>query len=164
MLVITAIAQATVFWLSGSIALFADLIHNVGDAITAIPLGVAFIIGRRQPTARFAYGWRVEDLASVAVVGVILLSALVTAYESVERFYHPEPIHHIGALAIAALIGFIGNEIVAVFRIRVGREIDSAALVADGQHALAEDLVSLAVLVSAIGMGRDMLGLIHWWV
>ena len=153
-LVITAIAQATVFWLSGSIALFADLIHNVGDAMTAIPLGVAFIIGRRQPTARFAYGYgRVEDLAGVAVVGVILLSALVTAYESVERFYHPEPIHHIGALAIAALIGFIGNEIVAVFRIRVGREIDSAALVADGQHALADGLVSLAVLVSAIGVG-----------
>ncbi|MEO1402831.1 MAG: cation diffusion facilitator family transporter [Cyanobacteria bacterium J06635_1] len=152
-LIITAIAQATVFWLSGSVALLADLIHNVGDAMTALPLGVAFIIGRRQPTARFAYGYgRVEDLAGVAVVGVILLSALITAYESIDRFYHPQLIHHLGAVAIAALVGFIGNETVAVFRMRVGREINSAALVADGQHALADGFVSLAVLVSAVGV------------
>ncbi|NEQ52670.1 MAG: cation transporter [Leptolyngbya sp. SIO3F4] len=152
-LIITAIAQATVFWLSGSVALLADLIHNVGDAMTALPLGVAFIIGRRKPTERFAYGYgRVEDLAGVAVIGVILLSALITAYESIDRFYHPQSIHHLGALAIAALIGLIGNETVALFRIRVGREINSAALVADGQHALADGLVSLAVLASAIGV------------
>ncbi|MGF1522148.1 MAG: cation diffusion facilitator family transporter [Leptolyngbyaceae cyanobacterium] len=152
-LILTAIAQATIFWLSGSVALLADLIHNVGDAMTALPLGVAFIIGRRQPTQRFAYGYgRVEDLAGVAIVGIILLSALMTAYESIDRFYHPQPIHHLGALAIAALIGFIGNETVAIFRMRVGREIDSAALVADGKHALADGLVSLAVLVSAIGV------------
>ncbi len=152
-LVITAIAQATVFWLSGSVALLADLIHNVGDAMTALPLGIAFIIGRRKPTERFAYGYgRVEDLAGVAVVGVILLSALITAYESIDRFYHPQPIYHLGALAIAALIGFVGNETVGLFRIRVGREINSAALVADGQHALADGLVSLAVLVSAMGV------------
>ncbi|MEL7357445.1 MAG: cation diffusion facilitator family transporter [Cyanobacteria bacterium J06560_6] len=152
-LVITAIAQASVFWLSGSVALLADLIHNVGDAMTALPLGVAFILGRRKPTKRFAYGYgRVEDLAGVAVVGVILLSALITAYESVNRFYHPQPIHHLGALAVAALIGFIGNETVAIFRMRVGREINSAALIADGQHAFADGLVSLAVLVSAIGV------------
>ncbi|MEL6381031.1 MAG: cation diffusion facilitator family transporter [Cyanobacteria bacterium J06626_18] len=153
-LILTAVAQAIVFWLSGSVALLADLIHNVGDAMTALPLGVAFIIGRRQPTKRFAYGYgRVEDLAGVAVVGIILLSALMTAYESIDRFYHPQPIHHVGALAIAALIGFIGNETVAIFRMRVGREIGSAALVADGQHALADGVVSLAVLVSAIGVG-----------
>ncbi|WP_157620281.1 cation diffusion facilitator family transporter [Synechococcus sp. PCC 7335] len=152
-LTVTAIAQAGVFWLSGSVALLADLIHNVGDAMTALPLGVAFILGRRKPTKRFAYGYgRVEDLAGVAVVGVILLSALITAYESINRFYHPQPIHHIGALAMAALIGFVGNETVAIFRTRVGREINSAALVADGQHALADGLVSLAVLVSAIGV------------
>ncbi|MEB3210504.1 MAG: cation diffusion facilitator family transporter [Leptolyngbyaceae bacterium] len=152
-LMITAIAQATVFWLSGSVALLADLIHNVGDALTALPLGVAFIVGRRKPTERFAYGYgRVEDLAGLAVVGVVLLSAMITAYESIDRFYHPQPIHHLGALAIAAIIGFIGNETVAVFRMRVGREINSAALVADGQHALADGLVSLAVLVSATGV------------
>ena len=152
-LIVTAIAQASVFWLSGSVALLADLIHNVGDAMTALPLGVAFILGRRKPTKRFAYGYgRVEDLAGVAVVGVILLSALVTAYESINRFYHPQPIYHLGALALAALIGFIGNETVAIFRMRVGREINSAALIADGQHALADGLVSLAVLASAIGV------------
>jgi len=153
-LLITAALQMLVFWLSGSVALLADLIHNVGDAMTALPLGVAFIMGRRQPTARFAYGYgRIEDLAGVVVVGVVLVSAVITAYESVNRFYHPQPIHHLGALAIAAIIGFIGNEIVALFRMRVGREINSAALIADGHHALADGLVSLAVLVSAMGVG-----------
>lgn len=152
-LLITASLQAAVFWLSGSVALLADLIHNIGDALTALPLGVAFIIGRRQPTGRFAYGYgRMEDLAGLAVVAVVLISAMITAYESIERFYHPQPLHHLGALAAAACIGFIGNEIVALFRIRVGREINSAALVADGQHAMADGLVSLAVLLSAIGV------------
>ncbi len=153
-LIITATAQAIVFWLSGSVALLADLIHNVGDAMTALPLGVAFLLGRRKPTERFAYGYgRAEDLAGVAVVAIILLSALITAYESIDRFYHPQPIYHLGALAIAAIIGFIGNETVALFRMKVGREINSAALIADGQHALADGLVSLAVLVSAVGVG-----------
>lgn len=153
-LLITAGLQAGVFWLSGSVALLADLIHNIGDALTALPLGVAFIIGRRKPTARFAYGYgRVEDLAGVAVVAVVLVSALITAYESIDRFYHPQPLHHLGALAVAAVIGFIGNETVAMFRMRVGRDINSAALIADGQHARADGLVSLAVLVSAIGVG-----------
>ena len=153
-LLITACLQAGVFWLSGSVALLADLIHNIGDALTALPLGVAFIIGRRKPTERFAYGYgRLEDLAGLAVVGVVLVSALITAYESVDRFYRPQPLHHLGALAAAACIGFIGNEIVALFRMKVGREINSAALVADGQHAMADGLVSLAVLCSAIGVG-----------
>ncbi len=150
---ITAVLQAIVFWLSGSVALLADLIHNLGDAMTALPLGIAFIIGRRQPSQRFTYGYgRLEDLAGLGVVMVILISALITAYESCNRFYHPHPLHHLGALAIAALIGFIGNELVALFRLKVGREINSAALVADGQHALADGLVSLAVLASAIGV------------
>ncbi|MGB5972354.1 MAG: cation diffusion facilitator family transporter [Nodosilinea sp.] len=153
-LLLTAVLQAVVFWLSGSVALLADLIHNVGDALTALPLGVAFILGRRPPTPRFAYGYgRLEDLAGVAVVVVVLLSALVTAYESIDRIYHPQPIHHLGALAVAAIVGFIGNEMVALFRMRVGREIASAALVADGQHAMADGLVSLAVLLSVIGVG-----------
>jgi cation diffusion facilitator family transporter len=152
-LLITASLQAGVFWLSGSVALLADLIHNIGDAMTALPLGVAFILGRRKPTKRFAYGYgRLEDLAGVAVVAVVLVSALITAYESIERFYHPQPLHHLGALAAAGCIGFIGNEMVAIFRMRVGREINSAALMADGQHAMADGLVSLAVLISAVGV------------
>lgn len=152
-LVLTAILQAIVFWLSGSVALLADLIHNIGDAMTAVPLGVAFLVSRRKPTPRFSYGFaRLEDLAGVMIVVIVLLSAMITAYESVERFYHPQSLDHLGALAIAAIVGFIGNEIVAIFRIRVGREINSAALIADGYHALADGLVSLAVLVSAIGV------------
>ncbi len=152
-LLITASLQIAVFWLSGSVALLADLIHNIGDALTALPLGIAFIIGRRQPTERFAYGYgRLEDLAGLAVIGVVLVSAMITAYESMERFYHPQPLHHLGALAAAACIGFIGNELVALFRMKVGREISSAALVADGQHAMADGLVSLAVLLSAVGV------------
>jgi len=152
-LLMTASLQGVVFWLSGSVALLADLIHNIGDALTALPLGVAFVIGRRQPTERFAYGYgRMEDLAGLAVVAVVLISAIITAYESIERFYHPQPLHHLGALAAAAGIGFVGNEVVALFRMRIGREINSAALVADGQHAMADGLVSLAVLCSAVGV------------
>ena len=98
------------FWLSGSVALLADLIHNIGDALTALPLGVAFVIGpSAQPTERFAYGYgRMEDLAGLAVVAVVLISAIITAYESIERFYHPQPLHHLGALAAAAGIWVCG--------------------------------------------------------
>ncbi|MFM7470802.1 MAG: cation diffusion facilitator family transporter [Nodosilinea sp. LVE1205-7] len=153
-LVVTAIAQMGVFWLSGSVALMADLIHNVGDAMTALPLGVAFLIGRRPPSDRFTYGYgRLEDLAGVAVVGMIFFSALITAYESIHRVFYPQPLTHLGALAMAAIIGFVGNELVALFRIRVGREINSGALVADGLHARADGLVSLVVLISALGVG-----------
>ncbi|HZG37190.1 MAG TPA: cation diffusion facilitator family transporter [Nodosilinea sp.] len=153
-LVTTAIAQAVVFALSGSVALMADLIHNVGDAMTSVPLGVAFVLARAKPSPRFAYGYgRAEDLAGVAIVAVIFLSALVTGYESIERLRQPQPLDHLGALAAAAVIGFIGNEVVALFRLRVGRAINSAALVADGLHARADGLVSLAVLVSALGVG-----------
>lgn len=152
-LMITAILQGVVFWLSGSIALLADLIHNVGDAMTAIPLGVAFLVSRKKPTQRFSYGFgRLEDLAGVMIVAIVLLSAMITGYESVMRFYHPQGLHHLGALAMAAIVGFIGNEIVAIFRIRVGKEINSAALIADGYHAMADGLASLAVLFSAIGV------------
>lgn len=152
-LMLTAIVQATVFWLSGSIALLADLIHNLGDAVTAIPLGIAFLMARRQPTRCFAYGYgRGEDLAGVAIVGLILLSAIVTGYESIERFMHPQPLEHLGALAIAAVVGFAGNEAIAWFRIRIGKEIGSAALIADGYHAAADGIVSLAVAASALGV------------
>ncbi|HAC65954.1 MAG TPA: cation transporter, partial [Cyanothece sp. UBA12306] len=152
-LLITASLQAIVFWLSGSVALLADLIHNVGDAMTAIPLGIAFLISRRKPTPRFSYGFaRLEDLAGVMIVVIVFLSAVITAYESVERFINPQPLHYLGGLAIAGLVGFIGNEIVAIFRLRVGKEINSAALMADGYHAMADGLVSLAVLLSAVGV------------
>jgi divalent metal cation (Fe/Co/Zn/Cd) transporter len=93
-LLMTASLQGAVFWLSGSVALLADLIHNIGDALTALPLGVAFVIGRRKPTERFAYGYgRMEDLAGLAVVAVVLISAIITAYESIHRFYSPLPLH-----------------------------------------------------------------------
>ncbi|MEO0406430.1 MAG: cation diffusion facilitator family transporter [Cyanobacteria bacterium P01_A01_bin.135] len=152
-LLLTAIVQAAVFWLSGSVALLADMIHNAGDAMTAVPLGMAFLVSRRKPTPRFSYGFaRLEDLAGVMIVAIVLLSAIMTTYESVARFYHPQPLYHLGALAIAGFVGFIGNEIVAVFRVRVGRKINSAALIADGYHAMADGLVSLAVVLSAVGV------------
>jgi cation diffusion facilitator family transporter len=152
-LLITAVLQAIVFWFSGSVALLADLIHNIGDALTAVPLGVAFLASRWKPTQRFGYGYgRMEDLAGLAVVGVVLISAIVTAYESIYRFYHPQPLHHLGILAIAGVIGLIGNEAVALFRLRVGKEINSAALIADGYHARADGLVSLSVVLSAFGV------------
>lgn len=152
-LMLTAVVQAIVFWLSDSVALLADLIHNVADASTAIPLGLAFLVGRRKPTQRFSYGYgRAEDLAGVAVVVMITFSALVTGYESLERLLHPQPLNHLGAMAVAGLIGFFGNGAVSLFRIRVGQEIGSAALIADGYHARADSLVSIAVVLGALGV------------
>jgi cation diffusion facilitator family transporter len=152
-LAITAVAQMVVVWLSGSVALLADTIHNVGDASTAIPLWVAFWFARRKPTARFTYGYgRVEDLAGVIIVALILFSALVAGYQSIDRLINPREISWLGAVAVAGIIGFVGNELVAVFRIRVGREIQSAALVADGYHARVDGLTSLAVVLGAIGV------------
>jgi len=150
-LMITALLQVGVVALSGSVALLADTIHNFADAATAIPLGLAFWLARRPPTTRFAYGYgRVEDLAGVVIVAIICLSALLTGYESFDRFFHPHTMQQIGFVALAALVGFLGNETVARFRIRVGQEINSAALVADGHHARVDSLTSLAVLASAI--------------
>lgn len=152
-LAITAVAQMVVVWLSGSVALLADTIHNVGDASTAIPLYVAFWFARRKPDERFTYGYgRVEDLAGVIVVGLILFSAIVAGWQAVDRLLNPQEISYLGAVAAAGVIGFLGNEIVAVFRIRVGREIDSAALVADGYHARVDGLTSLAVVLGAVGV------------
>lgn len=152
-LAVTAVLQMIVVWFSGSVALLADTIHNVGDASTAIPLYVAFWFARRKPNERFTYGYgRVEDLAGVIVVGLILFSALVAGYQAVDRLIHPQAISFLGAVAAAGVIGFIGNEIVAVFRIRVGREIQSAALIADGYHARVDGLTSLAVVLGALGV------------
>jgi cation diffusion facilitator family transporter len=135
-LMLTALLQVMVVLLSGSVALLADTIHNFGDAATAIPLGIAFLFARLKPTKRFPYGYgRVEDLAGIAVVLIILISAIVAGYEAIDRFIHPQPVTHLGAVVAASIIGFIGNELVAIFRIRTGKEIHSAALIADGYHA-----------------------------
>lgn len=119
-LAVTALGQLVIALWSGSVALLADTIHNVGDAATAIPLWVAFRLARWPTTRRFSYGYgRVEDLAGVVVVLIILFSALVAGYEAINRFVHPQPIAQLGWVALAGLLGFAGNEIVAVFRIRV---------------------------------------------
>lgn len=153
LLMATTIMQVVVVYISGSVALLADTIHNFGDAATAIPLWVAFVLARRKPTLRFTYGLgRVEDLAGVIIVGLILLSAIVAGWQSIERLLNPQTISHVGWVFAAGIIGFIGNEAVAVFRIKVGREIDSAALIADGYHARVDGITSLAVVAGAIGV------------
>jgi len=152
-LAVTAVFQIVVVLFSNSVALLADTIHNFGDAATAIPLWIAFTLALRKPSTRFTYGYgRVEDWAGVLVVLVILFSAIVAGYQSVERLLHPQPVEHLWAVVAASIIGFVGNEIVAVFRIRVGKEINSAALVADGYHARVDGLTSLAVLFGAVGV------------
>src|SRR5215467_3212494 len=131
-LMATALLQVAVVVISGSVGLLADTIHNFGDAATAIPLGIAFLFARKRPSRRFTFGYgRVEDLAGVIIVLIILFSAIVAGYESIDRFIHPQDISHLWAVAVASVIGFLGNEAVAVFRIRVGRRIGSAALIAD---------------------------------
>ena len=152
-LAITAALQLAAVLATGSVALLADMIHNVADATTAIPLWIAFKLAQRKPTAKFTYGYgRVEDLAGIAIVLIILFSAIVAGYESITRIFHPQPITLLKWVALAGLIGFIGNEVVAVFRIRVGREINSAALVTDGYHARTDGLTSLAVVAGAVGV------------
>ena len=152
-LVATAALQLVVVFLSGSVALLADTIHNFGDAATAIPLAVAFWFARRKPSRRFTFGYgRVEDLAGVAIVLTILASAIVAGYQSIDRLMHPQEVSHLGAVIAASIVGFVGNEVVAVFRIRVGREINSAALIADGYHARVDGWTSLAVLFGAVGV------------
>ena len=149
----TAFIQLIIVYYSGSIALLADTIHNFGDALTAIPLLFAFILARWKPTKRFTYGYgRVEDLAGVFVVLMILISAIIAGYVSLDRLFHPQQVMFLWAVSAAALVGFIGNEAVAQLRIRVGTEIGSAALVADGYHARTDGLTSLAVLIGAAGI------------
>jgi cation diffusion facilitator family transporter len=149
----TAVIQAAVTALSGSVALLGDTLHNAADALTAVPLGIAFIAGRRPPTRRYTYGYgRAEDLAGVAIVVLIAASSALAAYEAVTRLLHPQPVSDLIVVAVAALTGFAGNELVARYRIRVGREIGSAALVADGLHARTDGFTSLAVLIGAGGV------------
>ncbi len=152
-LAVTAALQAVVVVLSGSVALLADTIHNAGDALTAVPLWIAFLFARRLPTRRFAYGFgRAEDLAGALIVLVILASAILAAYQSIDRLLNPRDVEWVWVVAAAGAIGFIGNEAVALFRIRVGREINSVALVSDGYHARTDGLTSLAVFFGAIAI------------
>ena len=150
---VTAVLQLIVVLVSGSVALLADTVHNVSDALTAVPLWIAFVLGRRAATRRYTYGYgRAEDLAGLFVVAMITLSALIAGWEAVRRLLDPQPVHNLWWVAAAGLIGFAGNELVAVYRIRVGRQIGSAALVADGLHARTDGLTSLAVVIGAAGV------------
>ena len=150
---LTAAAQAVVAVMSGSIALLGDTLHNTADALTAVPLGLAFWLGRRPPNRRYTYGYgRSEDLAGVVIVVLIAASSALAAYEAVNRLVHHGHVHRLWAVAIAGLLGFIGNEVVARYRIKVGREIGSAALVADGLHARTDGFTSLSVLLGAGGL------------
>jgi cation diffusion facilitator family transporter len=152
-LLATACVQLVVVALSGSVALLADTIHNFGDAATALPLWVAFALARRRPSERFTYGLgRFEDLAGMVIVFIMALSALVAGYEAVTRLIHPEPVTHLGAVVVASVLGFLGNEAVALFRIKVGRDIGSAALITDGYHARVDGWTSLTVFGGAVGV------------
>jgi len=149
----TAIIQAVVVVLSGSVALLGDTLHNVADALTAIPLLIAFRLALRPATKRYTYGYgRAEDLAGIFVIAMIALSSALAAYEAIDRLLHPRDVTHLWAVAAAAVVGFAGNELVARYRIRVGRRIGSAALVADGLHARTDGFTSLAVLLGAGGV------------
>jgi cation diffusion facilitator family transporter len=152
-LLVTAILQVFVVLISGSVALLADTIHNFSDALTAIPLGFAFWLSRRARNKRYNYGYgRAEDIAGVIIVLMIAFSAGEAIYQAIRRFIDPQPINNLGWVAAAAIIGFLGNELVAIFRIRVGKEIGSAALIADGYHARTDGFTSLAVLAGAVGV------------
>jgi len=149
----TAVVQAVVVAVSGSVALLGDTLHNAADALTAVPLGIAFVVGRRPPNRRYTYGYgRAEDLAGVVIVVIIAASSALAAYEAVTRLAHPHRVSNLVAVAVAALVGFAGNEAVARYRIRIGRRIGSAALVADGLHARTDGFTSLAVLLGAAGV------------
>src|SRR5215212_8864995 len=150
---LTAALQAVVVLLSSSVALLGDTLHNLADALTAVPLLVAFRLARRQANKRYTYGYgRAEDLAGLFVIAMIALSGVVAAYEAIDRLLHPRDVAHLWAVAGAGLVGFLGNELVARYRIRVGRQIGSAALIADGLHARTDGFTSLAVLLGAGGV------------
>ncbi len=152
-LALTAALQAVVVAGSASVALLADTVHNLADALTAVPLGIAFWVGRRPPNQRYTYGYgRAEDLAGIFIVAVIALSAVVATWQAVDRLLDPQDVRNVGWVIAAGVIGFVGNEAVAVYRIRVGRQIGSAALVADGLHARTDGLTSLAVVLGALGV------------
>lgn len=149
----TSAAQFAIFLISGSVALLADTIHNFSDALTAVPLWVAFVLSRRPASRTYTYGYgRAEDLAGLFIIAMVALSGVVAAVESVVRIFQPQPLYNLGWVFAAGLIGFAGNELVAIYRIRVGRRIGSAALVADGVHARTDGFTSLAVVIGVIGV------------
>jgi cation diffusion facilitator family transporter len=152
-LLVTSGLQVVLVLVTGSVALLADTIHNFADALTAVPLWVAFVLGRRAANRRYTYGYRrAEDLAGLFVLAMIAFSSALAAFESIDRLIHPETVTNLGLLALAGVVGFAGNELVALYRIRVGKEIGSAALVADGYHARTDGLTSLAVVLGALGV------------
>jgi cation diffusion facilitator family transporter len=152
-LLVTGIIQAVIFGFSGSVGLLADTIHNLADALTALPIGLAFWAARRPPNSRYTYGYgRSEDLAGLTVVVVMTASAAVAAWQAIERFIHPQHVHDLPWVAAAGVIGFVGNELAARYRIRVGTRIGSAALTADGRHARTDGFTSLAVVAGAGGV------------
>jgi cation diffusion facilitator family transporter len=153
LLLVTAGIQALVVVASGSVALLGDTLHNAADALTAVPLWLAFRLSRRAPTTRFTYGYgKAEDLAGLAVIALIAASAAFAGYEAIDRLLHPEKVSHLGFVMAAAVVGAVGNEVVAQYRIRVGRRIGSAALEADGIHARTDGVTSLLVLVGAVAV------------
>jgi len=152
-LMLTALAQVVLVLITGSVALLADTIHNFSDALTSVPLWIAFVLGRRAANRRYTYGYRrAEDIAGLFIVGMITFSAILAGWESIQRLLHPQPISSLGLVMAAGVVGFLGNEMVALYRIRVGKEIGSAALVADGYHARTDGFTSLAVVVGAVGV------------
>jgi len=151
-LTITSVLQIVIVSLSGSVALFADTIHNIGDGLNSVPLLISFYLARRAATRRYNFGFgKAEDVAGIFIVLSIAVSAGVVFYESIQKLINPEPMTNLGWVAAAAIIGFLGNEAVALLQIRTGRKIGSAALVADGLHARTDGLTSLAVLLAAGG-------------
>lgn len=151
----TAVVQMVIVAASGSIALLADTLHNVGHAVTTIPLVIAFRVGRRAATERFSYGYRrAEDLVGLLIGLVIALSAGLIIWQSVRSLVDPQPLTNLGWVLAAGVVGFLGNEAVAVYRIRAGRRIGSAALVAEGQHARVDGITSIAVVAGVVGV---------WW-
>ncbi|MEU5549731.1 cation diffusion facilitator family transporter [Micromonospora sp. NPDC047793] len=149
---VTAAAQAVIVVYSGSVALLGDTLHNVTDALTAVPLAIAFLLGRRAATRSYTYGYgRAEDIAGIIIVAAIAASAVAAAWTAIGRLLHPTDMSHVPWVAGAGVVGFVGNELVARYRIRVGRRIGSAALVADGLHARTDGYTSLAVVAAAGG-------------
>jgi cation diffusion facilitator family transporter len=149
----TALAQVVIVAVSGSIALLADTVHNLGHAATTIPLIIAFRLGRRSADGRYSYGYRrAEDLVGLFIGLIVAITAAIIIWESVDALLNPREITNLGWVFAAGVVGFLGNEIVAVYRIRAGRRIGSAALIAEGQHARADGLTSIAVVVGVVGV------------
>lgn len=152
-LMVTALAQVVLVLITGSVALLADTVHNFSDALTSVPLWIAFVLAPRAANRRYTYGYRrAEDLAGLFIVGMIVLSAIIAGSESIQRLIDPRPLREPWLVVAAGFVGFLGNELVAAYRIRVGKEIGSAALVADGFHARTDGFTSLAVVFGAFGV------------